>query len=1184
MSIGSLLSKFEVSGDVSCFRFIPPNHCPETLAPMEDFLLSLGHFRRRFSLELVGHSGVVSYLVRSDDPSGLQSMLSPCYPQGRYPMVPKVGDEGGGAHPVEEGGRPDWLLLPEDENVLVQPLWLRHPSWLPLRTYADDDLQRATMDPLAAVLGTLSRTGATSGGAGVEYLGLRVLLQPVGQDWGRGWQSKMQIRKDGDDHIREDTRPIRDESPGSSIPLPAVLAGVGLLGLGYYNWQWYQSGDYYLMAASALGAVAATVAGGVLWSKFKSNSSRQYFDERAVEEKLGSLGFNIEVQMLATYRGDFDGPARDALNHLSQAMRKFNYSSGNSWREGKAVKVERDPKALMYHGSGLPDTVSALGVFNSRHFARSIVSAREVAGLWHPPLIEDEMASMERAGVRNRIPYLEGLDSGAPVGFTVGSQELLVCLPDAAIAKHGLFIGKSGSGKSTMIKHVVAHRMQDKARGVSNGAIVVIDPHADLVQDILQIVPPEIAHKVRVLHLGRTDRIPAINMMDPQIFTDRDRCVDTIIDTLRHLWEGWGPRLQDILDRSLKAIYEYNCHPDTERSQMLTMLDILRLLEDGKVTRTGRTETVEQTPFQKHVLSRVNDPDVVRWFGMFMNWPRDTRAESLGPVQSRMGSYASNARSKVLLGQRESTIVLSDVLKEEQILLVATASGTIGKGPAALMGGTIVSLIDSALRDQEKLPFAERKKCLLIADEFQTITGTDWESLLAEIRKYGCSVLLATQSVSRLDTPERKLKDGVLGNCGFLISYQISSADAQIISGEMGREWVTEEDLIGVDPYCCYAKINLSTKSVPAFSLKTLPPPELGKDPTDAIYAVEEAMKDYTCDFNEALAKITKELRDSLNQDQADRKIGVDQEPTGGGGSAVRRPAGGPPGGDTSRLYERFNERNQARRVVPDASPVTAVPMSGDGAAVPVGVVAASVGKPSATPDFAVAVVDPVLVDGDKDAPALRQPALSAEDPHRVALKRAGLTDEQIDRSSFSPQVLDMLNSNLARDPTLQFLCEKRLTGRVNSIVGKRLAEVTEDIRAEERAAAAQQVAEAREDAYAQARRDVESDLRGEVEASVREKLTLVIAAEAETTELVRSMHLSLFGDDSEVGAGGEPSDGGTPAVEDLEKSPEEASTVADRSESDEGASPDLKFRPMGASVLRSRRGDRARVASAGDD
>ena len=1105
-NIGSLLSRFDVAGDVSCFRFIPPNHCPETLAPMEDFLLSLGHFKRRFSLELVGHSGVVSYLVRSDDPSGLQAMLSPCYPQGRYPMVPKVGDEGG-VHGSEEGGRPDWLHVTEDEKMLVQPLWLAKPSWLPLRTYADDDLSRAAMDPLASVLGCLSRTGVVSSNTGVEYLGVRVMLHPVGQEWGRGWQSKMQVRKDGDDHIRDDTRVVKDESPGSTIPLPAVIACVGLLGLAYYNWQWYQSEDYALMAASLLGGFAATVVGGVLWSKFKTSNSRQYFDEKAVEEKLGSLGFNIEVQLLATYRGDFDAPARDALAHLSQAMRKFNYATGNSWKEGNIVEVKKDPKSLLYHGSGMPDS---LGVMSSRDFSRSVVSAREVAGLWHPPLVEDEMASMERAGVRSRIPYLEGLDTGAPVGFTVGSQELQVCLPDSAIAKHGLFIGKSGTGKSTMIKHVVNHRLQEKARGVSNGAIVVIDPHADLVQDILQIVPPEIAHKVRLLHLGRTDRIPAINMMDPQIFTDRDRCVDTIIDTLRHLWEGWGPRLQDILDRSLKAIYEYNCHEDTQRSEMLTMLDILRLLEDGKVTRNGRTETVEQTPFQQHVLSRVNDPDVVRWFGMFMNWPRDTRAESLGPVQSRMGSYASNARSKVLMGQRESTIILSDVLKEEQVLLVATASGTIGKGPAALMGGTIVSLIDSALRDQEKLPIAERKKCLLIADEFQTITGTDWEGLLAEIRKYGCSILLATQSVARLDTPERKLKDGVLGNCGCLISYQISSADAQIISGEMGREWVTEEDLIGVDPHCCYAKINLSTKAVPAFSLRTLPPPEIGKDPTAAIAAIESGLFAYTCDFDEALARITAELRESLNQDQADRKIGVDQKPMdgGGGGDKARRPSGSPSGGDVSKLYEQFNEKNAGRRAVPDVSPVTAVSVVG---APPAVVVPAEVFKATPSPEFVV--TEPVLAGAYVDAKERPAPALGQDDPHRRALHRAGLSDEQIDRSVFSPQVLEMVNVNLAKDPTLQVLFEKRLTGRVNSIVGKKFEEITEVVRAEEREAADQRVAEARDAAYGRAREDLTDEVRREV----RGELMPVLVEEARTTDLISSMAMQLAADELSV-------------------------------------------------------------------
>ena len=41
-----------------------------------------------------------------------------------------------------------------------------------------------------------------------------------------------------------------------------------------------------------------------------------------------------------------------------------------------------------------------------------------------------------------------------------------------------------------MIKHVVAHKLERKAEGKDDSAIVVIDPHADLVRDLLALVPP----------------------------------------------------------------------------------------------------------------------------------------------------------------------------------------------------------------------------------------------------------------------------------------------------------------------------------------------------------------------------------------------------------------------------------------------------------------------------------------------------------------------------------------------------------------------------------------------------------------------------------------------------------------------------------------------------------------------
>ena len=50
--------------------------------------------------------------------------------------------------------------------------------------------------------------------------------------------------------------------------------------------------------------------------------------------------------------------------------------------------------------------------------------------------------------------------------------------PSPRSASMPIILGRSGVGKSTVIKHVLAHKLQRKAAGKDNDAIVVIDPHA----------------------------------------------------------------------------------------------------------------------------------------------------------------------------------------------------------------------------------------------------------------------------------------------------------------------------------------------------------------------------------------------------------------------------------------------------------------------------------------------------------------------------------------------------------------------------------------------------------------------------------------------------------------------------------------------------------------------------------
>ena len=858
---------------VSVFNVVGPQDGGWSLMPMENLLRGFRNPKDVMVLELFGVDGVVGYRVRTNTPDGVSGMFHSYFPQAR---VDRKERETG----YED--QSDWLTLQEHELAMVQPLFLARESYLPLRIFDDRTIEQSGMDPLAGVIGVLATATRSSGGTegmesrlGGDRLGVRLVIKPAREDWNAPWQKRMQQRRDGED------RAARPGSPDSQGPGMGTIASIGgLAGIGALNWHLWNQGNVGMLVLADVAALLLGIGGLALMKKLGGSGKRVYMDELLVEEKLKSLAYWCEVQLVRIYSsvGD-ESVASNSVAMLMDCLRSFDDPAGNAWAPGRmrlysGEKIARGtPTHPFFAGTQEMDWV------DERRARATALSAREVASLWHPPLGADEMASMERTAVGVLVPYLADLgaggeDSGPLVGKMVGSDSHEIRLPESSIQKHALIIGKSGVGKSTMVKHVLAHKLDRKAKGLDNGAVVVIDPHADLVRDVLTMVPPEIADKVRLLDFGRTDRVPGINLLDPQLFPDRDRCVDTIVVTVKHLWDHWGGRLEDLLKRSLSIIYEFNSHPLTERSEMLTMLDILALLDEGVTVGTGASAKTQSSGFQTRTLERVTDPRLKQWFASYLNWPRETRAEAVGPVHSRVGAFAADARASVIMGQRESTISLSGVLSEGLVLLVSTAQGSIGVQPAALMGGTMVSLVESALRDQESIPGHLRAKCLLVCDEFQTVTGANWEGMLAESRKYGCSLMLATQSLARLDTPERKLKAGILGNVGCIVGYQMSADDARIIAPEMDADRVKETYLVNLDPHNCYVRINTESRCYQAFSMKTLPPPDIVRGSQKAVEAVMEASIAYTVDWASARARMNEEVNEQIELSKMDSSGG----------------------------------------------------------------------------------------------------------------------------------------------------------------------------------------------------------------------------------------------------------------------------------------------------------------------
>ena len=235
------------------------------------------------------------------------------------------------------------------------------------------------------------------------------------------------------------------------------------------------------------------------------------------------------------------------------------------------------------------------------------------------------------------------------------------------------------------------------------------------------------------------------------------------------------------------------------------------------------------------VLAKLRDPYLLDWWARdFGGWRREYRAEALARLQTRLSYYASSKRARAILGQPRSTIDLRRTILEGGILLVSTAQGSVGRDVAALVGASLLNLVDSVIREQERLPLSQRRGALVVVDEMQTIPGVEFEAMLSELGKFGASFVLATQSLRKLDDLSLTIRDTLLANVGCLAAFQVSGRDARELVWELGRERISEEDIVSQPLHHCYVRATVGTERMPVFSM-TVRKPELS-DPERAAH------------------------------------------------------------------------------------------------------------------------------------------------------------------------------------------------------------------------------------------------------------------------------------------------------------------------------------------------------------
>ncbi len=798
----------------------PPRTGERTLLGVENLLQSVA-VPEPFSLEIVGDMDGVNLMARCLDDQVVRGQLAAHYPQARIRQVP-----------VDE----DPIFVHQGEQAWGMTLRADGPEYVPLRTFRDDDLLDPGSDPLIALMGALSELEQG------ERVLCRLLLRSLGPDWSQAHQArahKRAVPENREPSYTYQTKPLQLDG------VTMAVLGVGALAA-LKGYLWVQDGEYLKAGLLAAGSLSGAIVAGWAWWRWKQARSRVHAP-LLIREKVSRVAFDAELQVVAVLP-DSTRPQRaeELLGAVAAAYRHFDHPAGARF---KVSKVKPLVPVMNLHPAGA-------GLFGRR----SVLGVREAAALWHPPGAGDETPLVERSGARALLPSARGVRGGAPVGDTTSGKPRPIRFPEDLLRRHHLYVARTRMGKSTLMHHVVVHKMREKAEGRDPDAIVVIDPHADLVAGLLEQVPESLLDKVRLIDLADRTRAPGINLLDTRVFPDRDRTADSVVRVAKGLWEQWGPRMQSILEQTVKTLHEANEHPDTDQAGQHTILDGLKLLSDNR--------------YRTDVLKKVSDPYLLEWWARdFGGWHHQYRADALAPVQTRLSYYASSKRARAILGQPRSTIDLRETVLDGGILLVSTAQGAVGRDVSALVGASLLNLVDSVVREQESLPLQQRRGALVVVDEMQSLPGVDYESMLSELGKYGASFILATQSLAKLDDLSPTMRDTILANVGCLAVFQVAGNDARQLVWELGKERVTEDDVTSLDVHHCYVRATVGKERMPAFSMMVRQPgdgdPEMAQRIRAAAAAYTLSDRDLSFADTDAQQKV-RDFRDGAGETAQD--------------------------------------------------------------------------------------------------------------------------------------------------------------------------------------------------------------------------------------------------------------------------------------------------------------------------
>lgn len=402
-------------------------------------------------------------------------------------------------------------------------------------------------------------------------------------------------------------------------------------------------------------------------------------------------------------------------------------------------------------------------------------------------------------------------------------NEWKIGVPLSDLTTHGFVVGTTGSGKSTFLRNLA---VQTFGLGASTA---VIEPHGDLCLDLLSAVPDAYLGRVVYLEIDSLQP-PSIPLMTLGLGGGQDAALDAAMSVIRMADPGsWdqATRMREVLRNTARVVLD-------ALGWEASLLAMDRFLSEG------------EDRFRERILSRVSEENArARDFCRYeiaACLEGDKKAagmkDSILGAQRRLETFVTDRRLRrsMALPPLGPTVSLRQLLSGGRLVLLPVN--------AARLGGKVAGLVSMLFMQMAKTAFlgrvdrAERQQAALIIDEFAAMAGAETggtevaeitNALLAEARKFGASVILATQSAAQL-TPDVATKVQINTNLKVILLVS-DPEEARQAARILGSDLVNETDIRALPKYHGYVKAMVNKAPKPPCMIQMLPPQRLAPPP-----------------------------------------------------------------------------------------------------------------------------------------------------------------------------------------------------------------------------------------------------------------------------------------------------------------------------------------------------------------